>query len=54
VASAHVAAHALAAAKYAIKAVNAAGKTGERAWQEKKISKYLRAYINTLHVDWLK
>jgi hypothetical protein len=45
VATAHVASHAIGAAWYGAKAADAAGVSGERAWQYRRLPEHLRSFI---------
>lgn len=45
VATAHVPSHAIGAAWYGVKAAAAAGLSGEREWQYKRLPKHLRSFI---------
>ena len=45
VATAHVASHAVGAAWYGVKAAEAAGVSGEREWQYRRLPKHLRYFI---------
>jgi hypothetical protein len=45
VATAHVPSHAIGAAWYGVKAADAAGVSGEREWQYRRLPRHLRRYI---------